>query len=274
MYDWLCRLLNRDGVLLAYSGYGEMNVCVTAAIASSVWSSYEKLGYDSFHDDKLDCIFIECEVTCLIAIFLSHPLKLHVHFTFVKQAWFAQQIKLRFFRKIRQYCHFCFLETLKMTDIREKVWKRNFSGLYCIFKRSSKKDQKFFRPTMEVINQIVFQAGSVAITSIAGLLLCMCAKTTVPLGMLRAKVRDLLNKNPFNCSSTYCRSCCINIEIVMFSSSNNTHQINKKFQHLIRNVDICSVSIKQIINSLLVSHRYHMSHVAIWHSVHQSLLSH
>jgi len=52
-------LLTKEGVLLAYSGYTENNACVTAAIASSIWSSYEKNGQECFHDDRLQWILIE-----------------------------------------------------------------------------------------------------------------------------------------------------------------------------------------------------------------------
>uniref|UniRef100_A0A914W575 Anion exchange protein n=2 Tax=Plectus sambesii TaxID=2011161 RepID=A0A914W575_9BILA len=61
-------LLNKEGVLLAYSGYGESNACVSAAIASSVWSTYEKHGIDCFHDDKLDSIILQCEVKLGVSV--------------------------------------------------------------------------------------------------------------------------------------------------------------------------------------------------------------
>ncbi len=47
-------------MLLAYSGYGENNACVSAAIASSVWATFEKHGHS--HDDVLSDIIVQCEV--------------------------------------------------------------------------------------------------------------------------------------------------------------------------------------------------------------------
>jgi predicted regulator of Ras-like GTPase activity (Roadblock/LC7/MglB family) len=56
-------LLSKEGVLLAYSGFGESNACISAAIASSVWSTFEKQGADVFQDqeDRLKLILSECE---------------------------------------------------------------------------------------------------------------------------------------------------------------------------------------------------------------------
>ncbi|CAD5112853.1 DgyrCDS2064 [Dimorphilus gyrociliatus] len=56
-------LINSEGALLAYAGFEDRknDGRTTAALASSIWSCFEKSGRQATQSDNLNVILIECE---------------------------------------------------------------------------------------------------------------------------------------------------------------------------------------------------------------------
>ncbi|XP_077974006.1 ragulator complex protein LAMTOR2-like [Styela clava] len=54
-------LVNNEGSLVAFSGYGDTNVNVKAAITSSIWSAYEKSGSNALSNENLQFMLLDCD---------------------------------------------------------------------------------------------------------------------------------------------------------------------------------------------------------------------
>lgn len=72
VYDWFYyfRLLNNEGALLAYSGYGDKDAAVTAAIACNIWTTLQKSGTYGLVDDRLEFVLLDCGVGISSSYFL------------------------------------------------------------------------------------------------------------------------------------------------------------------------------------------------------------
>lgn len=62
LFYYYFRLLNREGTLLAYSGYAGKDAKLTAAITSNIWMAYEKNACSAQNSEALKFIIIDCEV--------------------------------------------------------------------------------------------------------------------------------------------------------------------------------------------------------------------
>uniref|UniRef100_A0A915KXV5 Roadblock/LAMTOR2 domain-containing protein n=1 Tax=Romanomermis culicivorax TaxID=13658 RepID=A0A915KXV5_ROMCU len=56
-----CRLITKEGTLLAYAGNSDIKANITAAMASNLFQCYEKNGQESFREEKLRFLILDCE---------------------------------------------------------------------------------------------------------------------------------------------------------------------------------------------------------------------
>ena len=59
-------LLNKEGTLLAFAGYDDKSACMQAALASSMWCSYERSGKQALTEEQLKSYVMVCENGILI----------------------------------------------------------------------------------------------------------------------------------------------------------------------------------------------------------------